>query len=158
MADTKTLFLMVLLIVGTGMLFTKMFPDVTYTGKVAISNQIREDRISKIYINPDVVANGQNVVITIKPGSNGLYKTIKFCKTSGLCIDKTSIWCKDNYKCFDKTSFEYTIPNNWPSGNYVLKGYDYYLSNYVITPFELQNLSKDAAPAERWATGPIKIS
>ncbi|MEW6063087.1 MAG: hypothetical protein AB1571_01820 [Nanoarchaeota archaeon] len=157
MADTRTLFLMVLLIVGTGILFTKMFPYATYTGKATISNVEKSDKVSKVYINPNVIANGQEVIITVKPGSNGLHKTLKFCKTSGLCIDKTSIWCKENYKCFDKTSFNYIIPNNWPSGNYVLKGYDYYIDDYVTMPFELQNLSEDAAPKERLAMGPIKV-
>ncbi len=155
MVNAKTHFLMALMIIATGILFTSMFPDVSFTGRtLGVYGVVK--KVGTISISPNVVTNGQTVTITVNPGSLGVYRDIKFCRTNGLCIDKITNWCLGNYKCFEQKRVKYIIPTSWDkTGNFVVKVYDYYKQDYIATPFELREISGPAAEVPRFLTGPI---
>ena len=148
MADTRTLFLMALLITAAAILFTSMFPNVTYTGRT-LSAYSGVDKIGSISINPVIVTNGDSVTITVKPGSLGVYKEVKFCRSNGACIARIRTLCLESYKCFKDTSFSYIIPTSFEIGSYVVKVYDYYKQDYIAVPFEIKELSGPSAPLPR---------
>ena len=141
----------------------------TLTGKVydigirsVVGPREGKPTITQISVYPNTVKNGEILIIDLKPGSQGVFREVKFCRTTGLCVGKVTLntLCKsggvpeESFKCFEPLIIKHTIPNFWYEGNYLVKAYDYGMQEYIVAPFEIKGLSKDRAPLPRLATGP----
>jgi len=98
-------------------------------------NIIRDQSKTDIAISPKAVSPGQQVYITIIPGSEGVNQKTSFYQAED-DLRKSSVknLC-NNYICKNEGSFSFIIPLYWESGVYHIKVYDYALHSFVIEDF-----------------------
>ncbi len=147
MADTKKMFVIILLIISLGIIASNF----NITGKATTLGTVSGGDLKETTIKmiPSVVKSGQEVIINIVPGSLGAYKEIKLCRSNGACISNTKRWCIDSYKCYAPTKFKYLIPADLDFGDYYIEIYDYVKEDYVTNDFQIEGYSKASEPLPR---------
>jgi len=90
---------------------------------------------SNIEVSPNVVYQGDKIIITVHPSNDGINGKASFYNLEDN-LRKTSVdgLC-NSYRCSDSLSFSFFIPNNWENGIYYVQVYDYGSEDFVKEEF-----------------------
>ena len=105
------------------------------TGKLVKNNNI----FTSINVSPEAVSHEEIIYINVIPGSFGSNGRISIYKAEDN-LRKISLdnFC-GNYKCLTESTISFTVHNNWESGVYLVKVYDYAKKDFIIADFTLSN-------------------
>ncbi|MDO8555725.1 MAG: hypothetical protein Q7R96_00950 [Nanoarchaeota archaeon] len=110
------------------------------TGAVAFNlNGITGAAVSDtthIIVAPVMLSAGENLHITINPGTEGSTNKIEFFK-AGSKVGETVQLCQEQ-RCYERTTVIYDTPKNWESGHYIAHIFDYTNKNYVQDEFNIE--------------------
>ena len=81
------------------------------------------------FVYPEVVTTGNNLLISVIPASEGIYKNVYIYKSPNFYKKYVSLQC-NTYKCTNPVNTSFTIPASWASGGYYASIYDYGETNY----------------------------
>lgn len=109
------------------------------TGETVVLNQIKGTKAyseTQIILNPTEAKRGENINITVIPGSGGAGTKMNVY-LSGARKDSTSEWCNlgwtreqilqgaESFKCTMERTFSYRIPSFFAPGDYSIRIRDY---------------------------------
>ena len=103
----------------------------TITGKVI------NKRVTKVSVSPSLISPSKEVYITVVPGEDGVNEDAIFYDSEGVNLDSKKL-CAGSYKCTESVTLNFKIPENWKSGVYQVKIYDYGIKDFVKGDFTIR--------------------
>ena len=104
----------------------------TITGKVI------NKKITKISVSPSKTYAGKEVYVTVIPGEDGVNEDAIFYDSEGVKLSSLKKLCAGSYKCDEPVTFNFEIPENWNSGVYQIKVYDYGIKDFIKGDFTIR--------------------
>ena len=96
----------------------------TITGKVI------NKKVTKVSVSPSLISPNKEVFITVSPGEDGVNEDAIFFDFEGVNLGSEKL-CAGSYKCTEPVTFSFKIPENWKSGVYQVKVYDYGIKDFI---------------------------
>lgn len=103
----------------------------TITGKVI------NKKVTKVSVSPSKTYAGKELYITVVPGEEGANEDVIFYDSNGVKFGSQKL-CAGSYKCTESVTFNFKIPENWKSGIYQIKIYDYGVKDFIKGDFTIK--------------------
>ncbi|MEK6934248.1 MAG: hypothetical protein AABW46_00035 [Nanoarchaeota archaeon] len=91
-----------------------------------------------IIISPKSVSAGENIIVTVIPGFEGVNNKVSFYNAEDDLRKDSVELCKGSFRCEKESSINYWVSNSWDPGVYYVKVYDYNRKGFIIEDFTIR--------------------
>ena len=103
-----------------------------------ITGRVVDKKITKVSVSPYKTYPGEELYVTVIPGEEGVNEEAVFYNSNGK-LNSHNL-CFGSYKCVEPITFNFMIPDNWKSGVYQVKVYDYALKDFIKGDFTIKEV------------------
>ncbi len=103
----------------------------------SITGKVISKKITKMSVSPSLISPDKEVYVTVNPGEEGVNEDAVLFDSEGVNLGSEKL-CAGSYKCTEPVTFSFKIPENWKSGVYQVKVYDYGIKDYIKGDFTIK--------------------
>ena len=127
--DNKILLFALLIIIGA----------IISSGIGGITGRVVDEKITKVSVSPSRTYPSEEIYVTVIPGEDGINEEAVFFNSEGAKLNYYNV-CHGSYKCEEPVTFNFMIPDNWKSGVYQVRVYDYALKDFIKGDFTIKEV------------------
>ena len=102
-----------------------------------ISGKFISKKVTKVSVSTSLISPSKEVYVTVVPGEEGVNEDALFYDSRGVNLDSKKL-CVGSYKCTESVTLNFKVPENWQSGVYQVKIYDYGIKDFIKGDFTIK--------------------